>query len=106
MKNIFLIIAISTIAGSLLAQSKKDLKNNKVKSFKEVETIVENGKEMTHNIIFQRMDGDGNITEEIDYDKDGKVKIEFKKVGGNKRYNIIGLKENMIQERFILIPQY
>ena len=62
---------------SVNAQSKKELKKNKVKSYRQVHTSVENGKEVTVDALFHRFDGNGNLVEEINYDKDGKVKSHF-----------------------------
>src|SRR4051812_554403 len=77
MKYIYLFAALLLISFNAGAQSKKDLKKNKVKSYKEIHTSVENGKEETHDALVQKMDGDGNVIEEIDYDKEGKIKSHF-----------------------------
>src|SRR4051812_10249730 len=70
--NLFLVLLLSVTIAT--AQSKKDLKKNKVRSFRESHTTVENGKEQTIDIQYQKMDDNGNVIEEIDYDKDGKEK--------------------------------
>jgi hypothetical protein len=77
MKHSILLISAIVIAFSVSAQSKKDLKKNKVRSFKESHTTVENGKEQSYDALMQKFDADGNVTEEIDYDKDGKVKSHY-----------------------------
>ena len=58
------------------AQSKKYIKKHKIKSITETITTFENGKELTRNDQFSRYDKDGQIIEQIDYDKNGKVKTK------------------------------
>src|SRR6185436_9701329 len=79
MKNKFLVLLVAAFISilSVNAQSKKDLKKNKVKSFHQVHTSVENNKETTVDALVQKFDNDGNVTEEINYDKEGKVKSHF-----------------------------
>ena len=48
------------------AQSKKDMKKNRVKSVREIETTIKDGKEVTADNSFFRYDADNNVTEEID----------------------------------------
>src|SRR5437868_1908222 len=79
MKNkkliLFFVAFISIL--SINAQSKKDLKKNKVKSFHQVHTSIENNKETTVDALVQKLDGNGNVLEEINYDKEGKIKSHF-----------------------------
>src|SRR3954471_308650 len=56
------------------AQSKKEIKKNKVKMLKESHTSVENGKESTFDVSMEKYDDNGNVIEEVDYDKEGKIK--------------------------------
>jgi hypothetical protein len=65
-------------SGTAVAQSKKDLKKSKAVSFKEIHTKVEDGKEVTVDVLFQKFDSNGEVIEEINYDKLGKVKTSQK----------------------------
>ena len=69
------ILFASFVVLSVSAQSKKDLKKNKVKSVRETETTLVNGKELTADNSFYRYDSNNEVIEEIDYDSEGKVKM-------------------------------
>ena len=58
------------------AQSKKNIKKYKIKSITETVTTFEGGKELTRNDQFTRYDKNGQIIEQIDYDKNGKIKTK------------------------------
>lgn len=82
----FLLLFVSLILGGNLAvqaQSKKDIKNNKVKSITEV--IVKGDK--TYNDTFQSFNKNGNVLEEIKYDNSGKIKerVTYKYNKSNKK---------------------
>lgn len=66
---LFLIVSITAFA-----QSKKDIRKNNVKTLTETITNYENGKETTLNDVFRRFDKNGEVIEEINYDKNGKMK--------------------------------
>ena len=53
MKRILLLITSFLIILSVNGQSKKDLKKNKVRSFKQIHTGIENGKETTVDALLQ-----------------------------------------------------
>ena len=57
------------------AQSKKDIKKNKIKSVKVTMTTVKSGAEVTIPESVERYDANSNLLEVIDYDKEGKVKL-------------------------------
>jgi hypothetical protein len=59
-----------------VAQSKKDIRKHKIKITTETITTFENGKETLRNNQFRRFDKEGQVIEEIDYDKNGKLKTK------------------------------
>ena len=68
------VLFFCALTGISSGQSKKDVKKNRVKSCRETETSVKEGKEITADNQFQRFDANGNVTEFIDYDEAGKIK--------------------------------
>ena len=63
--NKIVVLFVALISVLLLnAQSKKDLKKNKVKSYHQSHTSVDNGKETTLDAFFQKFDGNENVIEE------------------------------------------
>ena len=56
MKRILLLITSFLIILSVSGQSKKDLKKNKVRSFKQIHTGIENGKETTVDARLQKFE--------------------------------------------------
>ncbi len=74
-----LTLLFATILASFtvsFAQSKKDIKKHKIKTITETVTSFEGGKELIRNDQFTRYDKNGQIIEQIDYDKNGKVKTK------------------------------
>lgn len=61
-------------AGVCFAQSKKDIRKNSIKGITEVVTEYENGKESTHNDVSKKFDKEGEVIQEINYDKNGALK--------------------------------
>ncbi len=59
---------------SVSAQSKKDIKNNKVKSITENITVVENGKTSNYKSQYTVYDKGGNVIERTEFMPDGTVK--------------------------------
>lgn len=78
-------------AVSISAQSKKLLKELKVKNCTENTTIYENGKETTYKSAYRVFDKDGNTTEDTEYNQDGSVKRKetAKYSGKNKTEEVI-----------------
>ena len=65
-RTIFLRVLVAALLVSGLqsfAQSKKDIKRNKVKSITESRTFSKNGKEVTVKESFEKYDGNGNLME-------------------------------------------
>jgi hypothetical protein len=58
------------------AQSKKDIRKHKIKIITETITTFENTKEVVRNNQYRKFDKDGQIIEEVDYDKNGKIKTK------------------------------
>ncbi|MGX7689077.1 hypothetical protein ACWA1C_18075 [Flectobacillus roseus] len=69
-------IAILLLATSYLSygQSKKEVKKNKIKTVTELITDYVGGKEVTRNDSYKKFNKQGEVTEEIEYDKTGKLK--------------------------------
>ena len=75
MKNIlFLFTVVLLSCTSLSAQSRKLLKELKVKNCTENTTLYENGKETTYKSGYRAFDKEGNTIEDTEYNADGSVK--------------------------------
>lgn len=69
-----LFICISFAPVFIFAQSKKEVKNLKIKSCTETTTEYANGKELTFKNSYEEFDKNGNTTVLIEYNTDGSVK--------------------------------
>lgn len=58
----------------LFSQSKKDVKNYRIKSLTEWITVTENGKEIKYKDTFTSWDKNGNMTMKAEYYRDGTIK--------------------------------
>ncbi|HRH66434.1 MAG TPA: hypothetical protein PLU53_09060, partial [Bacteroidia bacterium] len=104
MKRILFLILVSFLALSFqsFAQSKKDLKRNKVKTIKITKTITKDGKEQTINELFQRFDANMEVIEEINYEDDGAFKSHFSYVynkNGDKTEEISYLADGKLKKK-------
>jgi uncharacterized protein YkuJ len=72
----FLIVILFPIWGSgdIFAQSKKDIRKNNIKGITEIITEYDGGKEVTHNDVSRKFDKEGEVIQEINYDKNGVLK--------------------------------
>ena len=72
----FLVVTMLFLSGifSCFAQSKKAIRKNNIKGITEVVTEYEAGKESTHNDVAKKFDRDGEVIQEINYDKNGILK--------------------------------
>jgi hypothetical protein len=68
-----LIILLIFIAGLGFAQSKKEIKKYDIVAVTETITEVVDGKEVTRTDSYKKFDKDGNVLEEANYDKYGKL---------------------------------
>jgi len=59
---------------SIRAQSKKDIRNNKISSITSITSTYENGKEVNYKDSYIAYDKNGNIIEEIEYFINGSIK--------------------------------
>ncbi len=73
-KHSILFLFLLFIALNTSAQSKKDIKNNKIASETSMITTSEDGKEVTYKDSYTVYDKNGCVTEQLDYAKDGTVK--------------------------------
>ena len=77
------------VGGEAFAQSKKDVKENDIKSSTENTTVVENGKETFYKDTYTAFDKSGNMIEEIIYNPDGTVKkrhtMKYDKLSGKNK---------------------
>ena len=69
-----LMIVLPFIWMESFAQSKKEIRKNNIKGVSEVITEYENGKESTHNDVSKKFDKEGEVIQEINYDKNGVLK--------------------------------
>lgn len=75
MKAIITLLLISALGISVSAQSKKQIKELKIKNCTENTTLYEGGKETaTYKSGFRTFDKEGNTTEDTEYNQDGTVK--------------------------------
>lgn len=74
LKEIMLFLAILLLANVCPALAQNIAKPEKVKSVTELTVATKGGKEVETKKSFQSFDAHGNVTEEIEYDDDGKVK--------------------------------
>lgn len=73
--QLFLCLFVSAFCfNDSFSQSKKEVKDNKIKSTTEDVTATENGKEITYKDSYITYDKNGNITEQTEYNKDGTIK--------------------------------
>lgn len=92
MKQILLFVLILLVATRTDAQSRKQAKEYKIKSTTETTTIFENGKESaTYKSSYKAFDKDGNVIEEVDYNKDGSTRkrVRSKYTGKEKSEEIV-----------------
>jgi hypothetical protein len=84
-KKLFLLAALCVITTIVSAQSKKDIRENKIVSETSTISITENGKEIIYKDSFTVYDKQGNIIEQTDYNKEGGIKRkETNKYNANK----------------------
>lgn len=90
--RIFIFTLLAFISLTLNAQSKKQIKEMKIKSCTETTVLYIEGKESaTFKSAFSTFDKDGNTTEEIQYNQDGSVKRResAKYAGKNKTEEVV-----------------
>ena len=86
MKNGILVIGVLLLsAGFSFGQSKKEIRKFKIRSTTSTITETVNGKDVTRTDSYEKYDADGNVIEEVSYNKDGGVE---KKV--TRKYNKAG----------------
>ncbi|MCX6310437.1 MAG: hypothetical protein NT084_02255 [Bacteroidetes bacterium] len=75
LRNILLFSIAITFSNTIAAQSKKQIKELKIKSATENITIYKDGKEtVTYKSDYSIFDKDGNSVSEIEYNQDGTIK--------------------------------
>lgn len=74
MKFFFSIILSTLVFCSVNAQSKKEVKDNKIKTVTEQVSATEGGKEVQYKDSYTTFDKNGNVTEQTEYNRDGSVK--------------------------------
>ena len=86
MKTVFALL-FCLIIGSVSAQSKKQIKELKIKNCTENTVVYEGAKEaLTYKSGFRTFDKDGNTTEDVEYNQDGSVKRrEVNKYSGKNK---------------------
>ena len=62
------------LGGFCVAQSKKDIRKNGVKSLTEMIINYHDGKESTHQDSYQKFNKNGDTVDETEFDKTGKIK--------------------------------
>ena len=72
---LFFVVAVS--ASLLFSQSKKEVKDNKIKSTTETIKATDGIKETAYKDSYIAFDKNGNITEQTEYNPDGSVKNKF-----------------------------
>ena len=74
MRKFLLFVVAFCISIFSFSQSKKDVKNYKIKSLTEWITVTENGKEIKYKDAFTSWDKNGNVTEKTEFNRDGTIK--------------------------------
>jgi len=74
LKLIFAFFLFSILLSSASAQSKKDIKKNKIKTITEFVSSTENGKEINRKVSYTVLNKNGKIIEETQYNIDGSIK--------------------------------
>lgn len=74
LKFIYAFILINSFLNYSFAQSKKDVKKNKIRSMTEFVTITENGKETTYKAYYIAFNKNADIIEETEYNSKGTIK--------------------------------
>lgn len=74
LKFISAFILINSFLNYSLAQGKKDVKKNKIKSMTEFVTITENGKEISYKAYYVVFNKNADIIEEAEYNSNGTIK--------------------------------
>jgi hypothetical protein len=92
MKQTLLLMVVLLFTAKVGAQSRKQAKEYKIKSTTETTTLFENGKEgVTYKSSYKAFDKDGNVIEEVDYNKDGSTRkrVRTKYAGKEKSEEIV-----------------
>lgn len=89
LKILFFFLIFMLTISSLSAQSKKDIRNNKVGSETTFVTVIENGKEITFKDSYTVYDKNGNVSEQTEFNRDGSIK--------NKETNKYDVNKNKIE---------
>jgi hypothetical protein len=87
MKKLFLILFLSFAVIGLQAQSKKEIKANKIKSTTTYQADNSNGTAVTYKDQYDEFDKDGRTTKHVEYNSDGSIKRQETTVydaNGNK----------------------
>lgn len=71
---IFTYLFICLFLNYSFGQSKKDIKENKIKSVTEFVTVSENGKEITYKASYIAFNKKGDVVEETEFTKNGTIK--------------------------------
>ena len=107
MKSFLSLFTVFFIASSLFAQSKKQIKELKIKSVTEVSIIYKDGKEVSnYKSEYSTFDKEGNTTSQIEYNVDGTVKRkESTKYAGKEKIEEIiehpnGNSDNSPQKKY------
>ncbi|MES2285335.1 MAG: hypothetical protein V4547_06565 [Bacteroidota bacterium] len=92
LKFIFAFILINSLLNYSLAQGKKDIKKNKMKSMTEFVTTAENGKENTYKAYYVAFNKNSEIIEETEFNSNGSIKK-----GETTKYDV---NNNKIEETY------
>ena len=74
MKNFIIILSYLLAAYTVLGQTKKEAKANKIKSTTVWQADNSNGTAVTYKESYEEFDKDGRTTMKVEYDKDGTIK--------------------------------
>lgn len=84
-EKLWVIVLLCLTITTVSAQSKKDIRENKIVSETSNITTIDNGKEVTYKDSYVVYDKNGNVAEETEYNKDGTIKRkETNKYNTNK----------------------
>ncbi len=92
LKFITAFILVNSFLNYSLAQGKKDIKKNKIKSITEFVTVTENGKEISYKAYYVVFNKNSEIIEETEYTSNGSIKK-----GETTKYDV---NNNKIEETY------
>lgn len=91
-KSTYILLFACLLSLGAIAQGKKEVKKNKIKSVTEIVSTTEKGKEINYTAYYIAFNNDGEVTEETEYYSNGTIK--------KKKTIKYDANENKVEETF------